>query len=124
MQEIDVLIDEDPKLSLELIDNEIRNKQSHDELQSYNDSKTFVYKHKLTLQQRNSSTVLAELYDLKKNNPDAFINECYSIKRNIQRYSKQLSNDKFKDAEDKQRTVDSLERYNMKNDIVQSLLND
>jgi hypothetical protein len=122
MQEIDILLDTNPELSVELIDCEIRNRQAHDELQSYNDNKIFLFKHPFTQRKQFHDKILAELYEIKRTNPDAFIQECFSIKRNLQRYTKQIENDKFKDVTEKQQAQRNLERYELKNDIAQAIL--
>lgn len=122
MQEIDILIDDDPSLSVELIDMEVRNRQAHEELEAYNDQKIFLFRHPLTRRKQMHDSILKDLYQIRRNNPDAFIQECYSIKRNLQRYSRQLEAGSFKSDEEKQKAMINLERYQLKNEIAQSIL--
>ena len=65
MQEIDVLLDEQPELAIEMVELDNRNRQAHKELQLYNDHKTFLYKHPIVVQRKQYDDQISDLYEMK-----------------------------------------------------------
>ena len=122
MQEIAVLLDEEPELALEMVQLDIRNKQAHSELQAYNEHRVFVYKHPLTIRQKNYNEQLSELYNLKQNNPDALITEITNVTQNIRRIQSNLKNKKYKTDEEKEAWENNLSRAEMRKKILSEVV--
>jgi hypothetical protein len=122
MQEIDVLIDEQPEFALEMVNCSIRNREAHDELQAYNDHHLFIYKHDFTKKQKIQSETLAELYELKRSDPDAFITETANIIQNMRRIESNLRTAKYKSDDEKKRWEDNLMRAKIRYAVLTEVL--
>jgi len=94
MREIDVLLDEHPELSLEMVEMDNRNRMAQKELSLYNDHKTFLYKHPIVEQRKQYDDQLAELYEMKRTNPDAFLKEITNVTQNIRRIKSNINKKK------------------------------
>ena len=96
MQEIDFVLDDNPELSIEMVELDNRNRQAHSELQAFNEHKVFVYKHPITIQRKQYDDMLSELYEMKRNNPAALINEITNVTQNIRRIQSNINKKNIK----------------------------
>jgi hypothetical protein len=122
MQEIDVLLDEQPDLAREMVELDNRNRQAHKELQVYNDYKVFVYKHPITKQRKQYDEQLSELYELKRNNPEALIKEIANTTQNIRRIQSNLNKKKYKSEEEKQSWEQNLSRAEIRKNVLEEVI--
>lgn len=122
MQEIDVIIDDQTELALEMVNLKIRNQQAHQELEAYNNTGTFVYKHSLTVHAKYKRTQRDELIRLKKEDPAAFINEVTNTKQNIRRIESNIEKKKYKSEEEHQSWLENLERAKIKLQTIIELM--
>ena len=122
MREIAVLLDDKPELAIEMVNLENRNRQAHKELQLYNDHKTFLYKHPIVLRQKQYDDQIAELYQLKRTNPDALLNEITNVKQNIRRIQSNINNKKYKSDEEKQSWEDNLSRAEIRVEVLKDVI--
>ncbi|MDU1892825.1 MAG: hypothetical protein E6767_19265 [Dysgonomonas sp.] len=122
MQEIDIILDDETDKAMELVQLDIRNQQAHKELQSFNNIGDFKYTHPLTVNARYKRTQREELIKLKKENPDAFMNEIANITQNIRRISSQINTKKYKDEAEHQSWIQNLEKAKIKRQIITDLI--
>jgi len=122
MQEIDVLLDDHPEHSLEMVELDNRNRQAHKELQLYNDHKTFLYKHPIVKQRKQYDDQIAELYDLKRSDPEAFINEITNTVQNIRRIKSNLNKQKYKSEDEKLSWEENLERAETREKVLKEII--
>ena len=122
MREIDVLLDDKPESAMEMVELDNRNRQAHKELQLYNDHKTFLYKHPIVAQRKQYDEQLAELYELKRSNPDAFIKEITNITQNIRRIKSNLKKQKYKSKEEKQSWEENLSRAEIRETVLKEII--
>ncbi len=122
MQEIDSLIDNQPELALEMVELDIRNRAAHSELQAYNDCGIFVYKHRLTQNRKAYDDEMSRLYQMKKDEPEAFINEIANITQNIRRIKSNLSTKKYKSEAEREAWEQNLSRAEMRQKILQEII--
>jgi hypothetical protein len=123
MREIDALLDTQPELAREMIEYDHRNRQAHKELQLYNDHKTFLYKHPIVSHRKAYEEQFAELYELKRANPNTFINEITNVTQNIRRIQSNLNKQKYKSTEEKQSWEQNLSRAEIRKKILEEVIN-
>lgn len=92
MVELDRLIDSHPteKAVADLAELRIRNLQCFAELQLFNDTGKFRHDHPLIRQY----SVIAELEELLRRNPELFLEEYSNVRNNVARYRSYLNRDK------------------------------
>ena len=122
MQEIAVLLDDQPELSMEMIELDNRNRQAHKELQLYNDHKTFLYKHPIVARRKQRDDQIAELYELKRNDPDAFLREIKNTTQNISRIRSNINKQKYKSEEEKQSWEENLSRAEIREAVLKEII--
>ena len=122
MQEIALLLDDKPGLSIEMVELDSRNRQAHRELQLYNDHKTFHYKHPIALHRKQYNDQLAELYNLKRTDPEALLREITSTIQNIRRIRSNLTRKKYKSEEEKQSWEENLSRAETRQTILKEII--
>ena len=122
MQEIDVLLDDNPELAMEMVELDNRNRQAHKELQLYNDHKVFLYKHPIVAQRKQYDDMLSELYELKRTNPGALINEITNVTQNIRRIQSNLTKQKFKSPEEKESWEQNLSRAEIRKKVLEEVI--
>lgn len=122
MQEIDVILDDNPELSVEMVELDNRNRQSHAELQAFNEHKVFVYKHPITIQRKQYDDMLSELYEMKRNNPGAFINEITNVTQNIRRIQSNINKKKYKTEDEKQSWEQNLSRAEVRKKVLEDVI--
>lgn len=122
MQEIDVLLDTQPELAMEMVELDNRNRKAHKELQLYNDHKTFLYKHSIVAQRKQYDDQLAELYELKRNDPGALMNEITNVTQNIRRIRSNLNKKKYKSNEEKQSWEENLSRSQTRETVLKEII--
>ena len=108
----DLLVDE--------LDN--RNRQAHAELKAYNDCKVFVNKHPIVTQRKQYDDMLSELYEMKRTNPRALINEIANVTQNIRRIQSNLNKQKFKTDEEKQSWEQNLSRAETRKKVLEEVI--
>ena len=121
MQEIDVLLETQPELAMEMVELDNRNRQAHKELQLYNDHKTFLYKHPIVARRKYDDQI-AELYELKRSNPEAFMKEITNTMQNIRRIRSNLNKQKYKSDEEKQSWEDNLSRTEIRQKVLKEII--
>lgn len=122
MREIDVLLDDQPELSREMVELDNRNRQAHKELQLYNDHKVFLYKHPIVVQRKQYDDQLAELYELKRSDPGLLINEITNVTQNIRRIQSNLNKKKYKSDEEKQSWEQNLSRAEIRKKVLEDVI--
>lgn len=122
MQEIDAILDDQTEKAYEFVLLDIRNQQAHKELQSFNDTGKFLYIHSLTANSRYKQTQRDELIRLKKENPEAFLNEITNLNQNIRRITSQINTKKYKDEVEHQSWLENLEKAKIKRQIIIELI--
>jgi hypothetical protein len=122
MREIDVLLDDQPELSREMVELDNRNRQAHKELQLYNDHKVFLYKHPIVVQRKQYDDQLAELYELKRSDPGLLINEITNVTQNIRRIQSNLNKKKYKSEEEKQSWEQNLSRAEIRKKVLEDVI--
>jgi flagellar motility protein MotE (MotC chaperone) len=122
MQEIAVLLEDQPELSMEMVELDNRNRQAHRELQLYNDHKTFLYKHPIVSRRKQYDDQLAELYELKRTDPASFLKEITNTTQNIRRITSNLKKKKYKSEEEKQSWEHNLSRAETREMILKEII--
>ena len=122
MQGIDILIDEEPSFAKEMVENDIRNRQAHVELQSYNDSGVFRYIHPIAIQHRYARETASELRDLLKNNLDKFLQEIANTSQNIKRIKSDIRKKKYKDEQQLRSWIENLNRAEIKLNLLKECI--
>ena len=122
MQEIAFLLDEQPELSLEMVELDNRNRQAHKELQLYNDHKTFLFKHPIVSNRKLYDDQISELYELKRNNPDAFMKEITNTTQNIRRIKSNINKEKYKSEDEKQSWEENLSRAEIRKKVLEEIV--
>lgn len=119
MKEIDAVIDHKPTkvLILELAKLRIRNLAAFSELESLNDTGTFLYKHPLI----KHFSLRSKLEELLKSNPGEFLDSHVRAKENVKRYSSFVKSDKRK-SDQKEKDQKSLVKWTEELDIYKSIL--
>ena len=123
MREIDVLLDEHPELSLEMVEMDNRNRMAQKELQLYNDHKTFLYKHPIVEQRKQYDDQLAELYEMKRKSPDAFLKEITNVTQNIRRIKSNINKKKYKDENEKASWEKNLSQDETREAVLKEIIN-
>lgn len=118
MKQLDEQLDKNPTKSAvrEMAELRIRNLQAFAELQSFNDTGNFLYKHPLIVHQSER----AQLEELMRKNPAEFLHRYKNCTDSIRRYESYLKREdrKPRRAQDKEHLL----RYRSKADIFKSLL--
>jgi len=122
MQEIAVLLDDQPELSLEMVELDNRNRQAHKELQLYNDHKTFLYKHPIVAQRKQYDDQIAELYELKQTDPEAFMKEITNTTQNIRRIKSNINKKKYKNEDEKQSWEKNLAQAETRETVLKEII--
>ena len=124
MTALDRLLDEQPILAEEYIKLDIRNQQAHTELQSFNDTHRFANVHPLVVDKTFKADQSKELRELKRTQPEKFINELANITQNIRRINSNINNKKYKSEEELLGWKENLARANIRLEIVKKILNE
>ena len=121
MKEIDAVIDEKPtaRLVAELAEMRIRNLIAYEELQSFNDTGTFLFKHVLV----KSKSEHARLNALLMNDSSAFMRELDNSQYNVKRYSSFLNRQNLS-LEDKKRYAINLSKHEEKVSLMQCVIDE
>ncbi len=118
MLELDKVLDGKPteKDIINMAELRIRNLLAFDELQIYNDSGKWRYKHPLIVHMSERFS----LEELKRRNPEKFLKEYANCAHNIKRYNSYLKNDSRSDKHksDKQNLKKHQERQIIFEDII------
>lgn len=118
MKQLDDQLDKNPTKSAvrEMAELRIRNLQAFAELQSFNDTGNFLYKHPLIVHQSER----AQLEELIRKDPAEFLHRYKNCTDSIRRYESYLKREdrKVRRAQDKEHLL----RYRSKADIFKSLL--
>ena len=122
MQEIDLIIDDQPDYAEELVRLDIRNQEAHAELQSYNDTKQFIYKHTIAENFRYKQTQQDELYKLLYKDPDKFMGEITNPLQNIRRIKSDLNKEKYKNQEERIAWMRNLDKARNKYEVMKNLI--
>lgn len=120
MQRLDKVLESDlstDNISRMVADDE-RNHLAFLELDSYNRTGEFLYKHPIL----QSHKMQNDLEALRKSNPDRFMAELVNADKNITRYQSMLRNKKYKDEEELTRWQKHIEVCNAKLKIMQQLI--
>lgn len=124
MTALDRLLDEQPILAEEFVKLDIRNQQAHTELQSFNNTHRFANVHPLVVDKTFRQTQTDELRELKRTQPEKFINELANITQNIRRINSNIKNKKYKTDEELQGWNENLARAKIRLEIVKKILNE
>lgn len=122
MQEIDFILDDNPELSIEMVELDNRNRQANAELQAFNEHKVFVYKHPITILRKQYDDMLSELYEMKRNNPGALINEIANVTQNIRRIQSNINKKKYKNKDEKQSWEQNLSRAEVRKKVLEDVI--
>ena len=122
MQEMDVLMDSKPELAMEMVELDNRNRQAHRELQLYNDHQTFLFQHPIVARRKQYDDQLAELHELRRSDPEAFIREIANTTQNIRRIKSNLNKKKYKSDEEKQSWENNLLQAEIRETILKEII--
>ncbi len=122
MREIDVLINHQPELAKEFIELDVRNKQAHNELQSFNDTGSFLCIHSLVKSSDFQQKQLKDLQLLKKENPELFMSEIANTLQNIRRIESNIRTKKYKSKKQLSQWLENLERAKLRSKILEKIL--
>ncbi|HMM18501.1 MAG: hypothetical protein PHV66_00235 [Bacteroidales bacterium] len=118
MLALDKVLDNTPteKEVMRMAELRIRNLQAFDELQQYNDSGKWRYKHPLIVHMSERFA----LEELRRRNPEKFLKEYANCAHNIKRYKSYLKNQNRTDkrSSDKQNLQKHKERQTIFEDII------
>jgi hypothetical protein len=122
MQEIDILLDEKPELAIETVTLDRRNRQAHKELQSFNDTASFLYKHPFVVKKKLYNDLYAELTQLRRTDPASFLNEIANVTQNIRRIQSNLNKKKYKSQEEKTSWEQNLEKAIIRKNAIEDII--
>jgi CRISPR/Cas system-associated endonuclease Cas1 len=122
MQEIDLILDDQPQLAIEMVECDITNRQAHEELQAYNDHRIFLYKHPFTRTRKHYAEQLSELYELKRQRPELFLQEITNVSQNIRRIESNIRKKKYKTPDELTSWQENLLKANTKKTILMELI--
>jgi len=119
MREIDAVIDQVPskKKISSLVELRNRNLLAFEELQHFNDTGTFKYKHPLIIHY----SLRAELADMKRKNPDKFLDQFANARDNVKRYRSFL-NSAGRSDERKQQDKENLKKHESRVAVFKEVL--
>ena len=119
MKQLDEQLDKDPtnKAVIDIAELRIRNNLAFEELQMFNDTGKFRYKHPLITHQSER----AQLIELLKKDPDEFLRRHRNVQDNIRRYESYLKRDdrKSRHAKDKEHLLRHRERESLFKAIIE-----
>jgi hypothetical protein len=120
MARTDHLLDRDPSLDniKQMISDDIRNRLAFQELEHYQKHGRFLYKHPLLKDQK----LIDELDQMRKTDPERFMNELVNADKSISRYQSQLKNKKYKNDEEKLAWQELIRQYKVKLGIMKRLI--
>ena len=102
----------------EYVDADTRNHLAFLELSQYNKDSTFIYLHPLL----KSYKLEVELNQLRKINPEKFMNELVNANKNITRYQSQINSKKYKTIEEMNGWLAIIAEYTDKLSIMKRLI--
>jgi len=119
MRDIDRVLDSKPskKRIIQLVELRNRNLLAFEELQHFNDTGRFRYKHPLIVHH----SLRAELAELKKKDPDAFLEQYANARDNVKRY-KSFLNSKTRDEQKKVLDQENLKKHQSRAAIFREVL--
>jgi hypothetical protein len=99
MQNLDKILDKEPTLDniRQMVTDDERNRLSFLELEAYQKTGAFLYKHPILTKHKTTN----DLEALRKANPERFMSELVNADKNITRYRSQIKNNKYKDDEER-----------------------
>ena len=120
MQQTDKLIEDDPSPEniKKLLDDDERNLLGFRELESYNNSHTFLYVHPLLKKHKLES----DLERLRKSNPERFMKELINADKSITRYQSLINNRKYKNKQELAAWRQHIQKFREKKEIMKQLL--
>ncbi len=122
MIEADQALDKNPNSYEDikkLVENDIRNKLGWNELQSFNDTGNFLWKHTILAHHK----IRNELTRLKKENPEKFMRDFVNADKSITRYQSKINNNKFKNDTEKESFENHIQKFKEKKSIMTELIN-
>jgi len=122
MQENDFLLDEQPELAMEQILLDVRNRQAHNELSSFNNTGKFINKHPLVVKKTHYKDSFTELVELKRTDPKTFLKQVTNVTQNIRRIKSQLEKKKYKSEAEKQSWQTNLEKAQIRKQVIEEIL--
>lgn len=122
MQEIDILIDNQPDYAEELVRLDIRNQLAHAELQSYNDTQHFKYEHPIAENYRYKQSEQDKLLKLQYQYPDKFMEEITNTLQNIRRIESNLNKEKYKNEKERKSWMNNLKNARSKYEVLKGLI--
>ena len=122
MQEIDVLLDDQPELAMDMVLLDERNRQAHKELKSFNDTGQFVYKHPFVVKKKHYKDSYTELTELKRADPSAFLKEITNVTQNIRRIQSSLNKKKYKTEDEKRSWEQNLEKATIRKQVLEDII--
>lgn len=119
MRGVDAGLDQRPtkKLVKDLVELRNRNLLAFEELQHFNDTGTFRYRHPLIIHY----SLRAELLELKRKNPDEFLDQYANARDNVKRYSSFLNN-KTRTKEQKAKDKENLKKHEARIEVFKEVL--
>mgnify|MGYP001105366304 CR=1 FL=1 len=96
MQQLDKVIDDEPELAGKMVAMDERNRLAFLELESYQSSKKFLYKHPIL----RSYKIKNKLDALRKSDPERFMKDLINASKAIARYESKINNKKYKSEEE------------------------
>jgi hypothetical protein len=118
MERLNEILDNNPGRVGDMVKDANLNRIAHVELQAYNDTGQFLYKHPI-LSRYNLKN---ELEQLRKACPDKFMEELINASKNITRYESQIRTNKYSDPEELASWQETIVHYKDKLDLMKQLI--
>lgn len=118
MLHLDKILDSTPtaKDVSQMAELRIRNLQAFDELQSFNDSDKWRYKHPLIIHMSERFS----LEELRHKNPERFLKEYANCAHNVKRYTSYIKNQSRKDKRDQDKI--NLKKHKERQTIFEDII--
>ena len=124
MKRADKFLDDNPSYNkcLEIVDHDILHRQADNELLSFQETKSFLYKHPLAAQKKFEQECIEDLQKLKEKSPEKFIGEMTNVIQNIRRIKSQIKQKKYKDENMQRSWEENLMRAELRLKILSELI--
>jgi hypothetical protein len=118
MQELNASIDTSTDQAGEMVANDLSNHLAFCELEAYNETGKFLYKHPIL------ATYIQEkkLESLRKADPERFMNDLINADKSITRYKSQIKNNKYKNKEELIKWQNLINDYETKLKLMKEII--
>lgn len=101
-----------------IVENDSRNRLAFVELEHFEKTGTFLYKHPLLLNERLTN----DLEQLRRSDPERFTTDLINVSKNVTRYTSLIKNQKYSSEQEKMKWLNHIEESNNKREIMTKLM--